>query len=258
MIALEQWQRDLQAHILRGDDSIVPAIAVRGILAAPERLAIYHHAYRARLADVLRDGYGHTATWLGEAFDGLAAAYVESHGSTHASLRSYGRDFPGWLACAAPELEAAERKTAAELASIDRALRDAFDCADGPVARLADLAAVDPAAWDCAIIELSPCERLRVRRDTLALWRSIDEGEALTPPAEASPVHILVWRRGQQPHFRSIDALEWAALDELLGGRTFGELCGRLAEAHPDSDVAAAMGGLLRRWVEDELVASVR
>jgi len=252
MSALERLQRQFQDHVLHGDISVVVAISARGPLLAPARLGIYHHAYRARLADALRDSYGHTATWLGEDFDVLAGGYIESHGSAHASLRSYGRDFPEWLAAAA-----SGRTAIAELAMLDRALRDAFDCADSPVVRLADLAAIDPAAWDAAVIVTSHCERLRLRRDTLALWRSIDEGNPAMPPAGADAVHILVWRRGVQPHFRSVGAFEWAALDEVLCARSFGESCARLADAFPQADVASEMGALLRRWVDEGLIAAI-
>ena len=46
------------------------SIAAQHGFPSQRRLLIYHHAYRARLVDALRDSFGHTATYLGmEWFD---------------------------------------------------------------------------------------------------------------------------------------------------------------------------------------------
>ena len=94
-----------------------------GGIGAARRLAIYHHAYRARLLDTLRDSFGHTRSYLGdEQFDGAARAYIEAHPSCTASLRWYGQGFPAWLRQRWPD-----DGEIGELAALDRALRAAFD-----------------------------------------------------------------------------------------------------------------------------------
>lgn len=249
--SLEALQAGLQERLLAGG-AIAGDVPARESPGITGRLEIYRHAYRARLADALRDSFGHTAAWLGEPFDALAAAYIEAHPSDQASLRGYGRQFPAWLAAAG----AAETS---ELAALDHALRGAFDCADSPAMTLADLAAVEPHRWGSAVLVLSRSyDRLRFAHNTLALWQAIDEG--LAPPAAATlerAMDVVVWRRGLQPHFRSLGAFEAAALGQVHAGREFGATCEQLALDFPHVDIAPEAGRLLRRWVEDELLSSI-
>lgn len=247
-------QTSFQQHLL--DDKLAIAQAVRaGGIGASRRLAIYHRAYRMRLVDTLRDSYGHTLIYLGDsAFNEAALCHVEDHPSRHASLRWYGESFPLTLAtCFGQQPEVAE------LAALDWALRHAFDGPDAAPLTLADLAALPPEAWGTIGFGLHPTyARLRLQHNTLAVWQALDRDEA--PPAAAPlavPGDLLIWRRGHQPHFRSLQALEATALDRLHAGWSFAHTCDDLATHHGDQDMAALTGSLLRRWVDEELLCTV-
>lgn len=253
-------QAALQAHLLGGADAPAELLnAVRpGGIGPERRLAIYHHAYRARLLDTLRDSYGHTHSYLGDAhFDAAAGAYIEAHPSTTASLRWYGQGFPAWLQARWP----ADGEVG-ELAALDWALRAAFDSGDTPALSLAELGASmaqAPDAWLHAPLRLpASFALLRFSFNTLALWQALDDDSA--PPA-AAPLRaggdVLVWRRGHQPHFRSVSALEAAALQVLRQGSSFAALCDALAAAFPEEDTPTMAGALLRRWVDEELLCSL-
>lgn len=251
--SLEALQREMQAFLLGRESAVASRLAARPGLAPERRLGIYRHAYRARLADTLRDSFGHTAAFLGDEFDTLAARYVGENPSRHANLRWYGEDFPGWLSSGP-----ATHPVVGELAALDRALRRAFDGADERVLGLADLAALGAADWDGLRLRLHPtCARLSFRYNTLALWHALDRDEA--PPVieiAPHPVDVFVWRAGQQPHFRSVAPFEACALDALAEGLAFGLLCERLAARFPETDVATQAGGLLRRWVDEGALAA--
>ena len=254
MHALLSLQEDFQQHLLLGSDAIRGAIRPGGI-GVDKRLAIYHHAYRMRLVDTLRDSFGHTLLYVGdEHFNAAALTYIEGHPSQHASLRWYGGGFAASLAARfdeAPEI--------AELAQLDWALRHAFDGPDAQVFTLADLAAVAPEAWAQVGFTLHPTyARLQLQHNTLAIWQALDQDG--TPPEAAplaEPGELLIWRRGHQPHFRSLQPLEAAALDGLHQGLGFAELCARLSAQFESQALAAEVGGLLRRWVEEELLSQV-
>jgi hypothetical protein len=254
-------------------------------LGAERRLAIYHHAYRARLLETLRDSFGHTWRYLGdEWFDLLAGHFIEQHPSQQRNLRWYGAAWPQWLAgeigagpmsalltptlddaaldaseqCGhsaepaarapgdqAEQIEQALREQVgthaevAELAHLDWVLRRAFDAADAPTLGLAELATIAPEAWDALVLRAQPsCSLVRMQFNTLALWHALDQDQDV-PPAQrlAQAVDVLVWRVGDQPHFRSLAPPEAVAVKALLQGQTFGALCALLAN---DLDAASA------------------
>lgn len=261
-------QARMQAHVLSGDampgdvvpgDSAALADLAQGPgLSAERRLGIYRHAYRVRLTDVLRDSYGHTLLYLGDDwFDHLAAAFIGQHPSAHANLRWYGQAWPDWLA---QELVAGTQAGAhpevAELARLDWALRQAFDAADAPPLTLADLAAMPAPAWATVVLKPQPSVALlAMRHNTLGLWQALDQGMPVPAPVLLDePVAVLVWRRGEQPHFRGVAPMEAQALGGLLQGLAFAEICASLADRFPHEDAAAVMGQLLRRWVDDTVL----
>jgi hypothetical protein len=253
--SLRQLQSAFQRHLLEGDGAFAAAVHAGHGIGVEARLHIYHHAYRARLVDALRDTYGHPAAYLGAPrFDEVAPAFVESHPSRHASLNDYGAEFPAWLGerqAHAPEI--------GELAQLDWTLRRAFDGPDAQPLDLAALARVEPAAWEHIGLAMVPTlARLSLACNTLALWCALDRDEA--PPApEALPqrTELLVWRRGHEPHFRSLDEAERTLLDALLRGHSFAQACTALAARLPEADTALQAGRLLRRWVDEDLLAAI-
>jgi hypothetical protein len=255
MSALLALQTALQQHVLDSADGVRDAIAPGRGIPVERRLQIYHHAYRARLVETLADSFGHTATYLGEDwFEADARAYIETHLSTRPSLRWYGADFPAWLQQHHPQ-----DGDIGELAALDWALRRAFDGPDAAALTLADLAALPAEAWATLGFALQPtAERLTLHFNTLAIWQALDSDG--TPPAAAAlaaPGVLLVWRRDLQPHFRTLGAVEALALQQLASKASFASTCATLAETFADQDTAAEAGTLLRRWVDEGLLAGV-
>lgn len=248
-------QTAFQDHLLASDPAIAGSIAAQHGIPAQRRLLIYHHAYRARLVGALRDSFGHTATYLGEEwFEADALAFVEGHPSTHASLNAYGAGFAAWL------LERHPRDPdIGELAALDWALRRAFDGADATPLSVADLAAIAPPAWSRIGFALVPTAALlALTHNTIALWHALDQQQ---PPPRAvrlaEPGTALVWRRGHQPHFRSLDAVELRALSGVQEVLSFAAVCERLAADFPRLDTTVQAGTLLRRWIDEELLCAV-
>ncbi|MBT9488559.1 MAG: putative DNA-binding domain-containing protein [Rubrivivax sp.] len=255
MSALLALQTALQQHVLDAAEGIRAAIAPGPGIAVDRRLQIYHHAYRARLVETLADTFGHTASYLGgDWFEADARAFIETHPSTRASLRWYGADFAAWLQQRHPQ-----DGDIGELAALDWALRRAFDGPDAPVPTLAHLATLPPEAWATLGFALQPtAERLTLHFNTLAIWQALD-GDSTPPTAAplAAPGALLVWRRDLQPHFRTLGPVEALALTHLAAGDSFAATCATLAEAFVAEDTAAQAGALLRRWIDEGLLASV-
>lgn len=259
-MTLAALQARVQAHVLSHDEAALADVVSVLPEGAAQRLGIYRHAYRARLLETLRDSFGHTLSYLGDAwFEALSAEYIEAHPSTSFNLRWYGASYPDWLSHRLDRNEAlGDHPEVAELARMDWALRCAFDGADAPTLALSDLAALPPEAWATVVFQPHPTVMLMsLRCNTLGLWHALDQdSEVPAPERLPEPVDVVVWRTDERPHFRSVPVTECVALRALLQGRSFAETCAVLAERFPDGDAAALAGGFLRRWIDEGLLAS--
>jgi hypothetical protein len=232
--------------------AIRPAIAgaVRGQfgLDAMARLAIYHHAYRARLREALGEAHDKTWSYLGDDFFAeLADAYLQAHPSSFRNLRWYGAGFAEHLARALPD-----HPCVAELARLEWALGLAFDAADTPAVAAADVAGLAPQQWDDVVFQLHPSVRLlTLEWNTVALWQALGSGDEPPEAAARAPQDWLVWRHAGQPHFRSLDAGEALALRRIGRGDNFGAVCAAVGAAR-----LAALAGQLQTWLAQQVLSA--
>ncbi|MFN9470080.1 DUF692 family multinuclear iron-containing protein [Acidovorax sp.] len=208
------------------------------------RLGIYHHAYRARLAEVLADTHAKTWLYMGsDIFEAHARDYAVAHPPTVRSLNRYGEGLAGVLRTLYPE-----NPELYELARLDWDLRTRFDGADVPAL---DGGAASDGAWTHRRAVLHPSALLRpLTTNAVALWNAIHADEEVPEAlALAEPATLLVWRKGHQPHFRTLDRQEAAWVAHLQAGASVEQACGLLqAEGLlPTPDVLAPwLAGLLR------------
>ncbi len=249
--ALRAVQQRFLAAIVGGDAGGEALIVDDDRVGAARRIDIYRNNYRASLTGVLADHFERLHAYLGdEQFDTIAGAYLAAHPSTTRNLRYYGGEFPAFLAQHFPD-----DGELAELARLDWALRGAFDASDVPPL---DAAAVGDLgdAWIERRLMLHPsAQRIAVRFNVAALWSALDAEEAPPEPAAfAAPVELLVWRKGQQPSFRTLSEGEADALARLACGASFTDLSAhviaRVGEAAAMEDLAAWLG----QWLADGLL----
>lgn len=244
-----QWQ--MQQHVLgRADAS---ALIAGDAPHVEQRLHIYVNAYRARLTETLVDSYEKTCQFLGdERFTALAQRYIEASPPLQRNLRAYGEDFANLLSRALPG-----EPVAAELARLDWALRAAFDGPDGEPLTGASLGAIAPERWPTSRLQLHPTAQfLDFEHNSVALWQAYDDNVPPPMPQHGDvPVTWLVWRKGLQPHFRSLSRFEAVMLRALSDGECFATACEHAAEDNAQD--AAQIGLCLRRWLEDELLVGI-
>lgn len=247
--ALADLQSGFQDYILGRSGRALTRIESSATLPARRRLDIYRNAYRARLGELLADTHERVVRYIGEAsFDSAARDFIEGHPPASRNLRDYGSAFPAFLAG-----YFADDPEVAELAEMDGRLRNAFDAADGETLRAQDVAAIAPQDWDTVTFVLHPTASFQhFRWNTPAIWQSLNEGFA-PPPAErlTQPSVWLFWRKGLQPHFRSLSSEEHTALHAIGEGRAFGRLCAMVAEKHPGLEAAPQIALWLRAWLDD-------
>ena len=245
-----QWTDYILDRNSAGDSA--PSNALRGI--SPQRLGIYHHAYRARLAEVLADSFAKTALYMGtDAFDEHAQAFAVQQPPRTRSLGRYGDAFPGYLGQCYPDNTELQ-----ELAQLDWDLRTRFDSADAPALYAAAVQTADPAQdhdWLNWAQPLHPTLLLRsVTSNVVQIWRAIDD-DAEVPEVQSLdlPKTLAVWRKGQQPHFQTLDADEATFVRHLQAGSSIESTADTLAGTALLSD-PGKLAGWLQAWLRDGLL----
>jgi len=254
---LNDWQLALETYLL--GDQVAPGSALHGsLLGSPtlsveQGLQIYHHAYRARLLDVLREDFPAVHYWLGdEQFDQLANAYLKANPSCHFSLRWLGERFADFIQ---HYLHSEQTLALVELARLEWSFTLAFDSPDGEPLSLQQMASLAPGEWPGLQVQLLPCvQSFQLSYNSLALWQAA-KAEAAFPASErlTPPMLCLIWRFERVSHYRSLHPAEAAALLGMcIEGWNFAQLCEHLAE-HGESAPAIA-AGWLKQWLSEGLL----
>lgn len=242
-------------HLLNLPSTIEHEVLEGGRIGVDHRLHIYHNAYRARLLENLQDAFEKTWAYLGdEAFEATALAFIEDNPPRHRNLRWHGAAFPQWLENRFPK-----DFDIAELALIDWKLRLAFDGPNATPIQQAELAGLSAEDWATVGFQFVPTLFIApLRFNTVNIWHAIDQEQA--PPAAgplAQSTWLLIWRKGWQPHFRTIQAVEHAALSQLQDGASFAQVCAALSEQFSDQEAASVAAASLRTWLQDALIVKL-
>ncbi len=231
--ALPELQQILARYILNPADSdsaaveATPLLRAQAGVAPAQRLGIYRTAYRLRLTEVLADSFAKTYLFMGsDTFDAEAQDFAVAQPPLMRSLNRYGANFPAYLRGRYPD-----NPELHELAQLDWDLRACFDGADQPALDLAAAQADASSAWLSRLQPLHASLVLRpVTTNVLQLWKAID-ADAEVPQARTldAPVTLLVWRRGLQPHFQTVDDAQALFLQALNQGDSVTAATDRLA-----------------------------
>lgn len=214
------------------------------------RLPIYHHAYRARLAEVLADTYAKTFLYMGsDSFDVHARAFAVAHPPQTRSLNRYGEGLVEALRVQYPD-----NPELHELAQLDWDLRTRFDSADVPTLETAAAQASD--TWTTRPGVLHPSALLRtITTNVVGVWNAIHTDDDV-PEAVAlsAPATLLVWRKGHQPHFRTLDTAESAWVQAMHAGASVHDACAALLGSGLWKGDPTVLGGWLAQLLDDGLV----
>jgi hypothetical protein len=244
-MSLLSLQRGLKAQILGEAPGQDPAYGGDGAAG----LSVYHNAYRAQLVACLRDTFEKTWAWIGdEAFETAAREFIASHPPSSWTLNVYGEAFPAFL-----KDRHANDPEIGELAWLDWALRRAFDGADAEPLSPEHLAALD---WEEAALAFAPTLMLHpVTTNVGAIWGALAE-ETHPPAVEPLPerASLRVWRSGLSPQYRTIDALETQAIEQVQAGQRFGEVCAAVCDGLDEETATQRIGAMLSVWIQDQLI----
>lgn len=222
-------------------------------------IAIYRHAYRARLVEALTETFPRTAQWVGEAsFAQAVAHHVILHPPCDWTLDMAGRGFDATLA----DLFANDPEVA-DLAWLEWAMHRAYTAADRAPLDADGFAAATRGFgeedWASMRLDFVPSlHRRAVLSDCGALWQAMARGETLaTVAAGVDGTQCIVWRDGLTPAFLLVPVEEGCCLSEMMCGQSFGEICAVLGKKAAPEEASAAAGAMLGRWLSLGLVSGV-
>jgi hypothetical protein len=254
MTRLRQLQDDFQAFLLRPDARMDRQVTGTARVGARERLDVYANAYRLRLLEALDTDFPGLHTLVGdEEFDRLGRAYIDAFPSQHFSLRWYGHRLAEFLRTHSAY---APHEVLAEMAAFEWSVSLAFDAANSPTVTFDDLATLPPHAWPGMRFQPhASVQRLDLRWNVPAIWKAVRAEEEPEAPAQQDyPQGWVIWRQDIDTYFRSVSVDEAWAIDGLLAGQSFAELCEGLCEWIDPAHAAAHAAGMLKRWVQDGMI----
>jgi hypothetical protein len=255
---LAALQQSFQSAILTGDTAILDTLLDTSRTTRHTLFNVYRGGYAARLIGVLRTEYPLLGDYCGdEEFEVLARAYIAAHPSRTPNARWFGAELPAFLAAAEPYGEHAEL---AELASIEKALSEAFDAKDAPVLSLGGLARFPAGEWGNLVFSPHPAAtRLDLSSNAFTIWQALSADETPPPPAALpSARHLLIWRQDGMSAIRALgdeEAMMWA---EAARGLSFGALCEMIATFDTPQTAALRAAGYLQCWLNTQALTSAR
>lgn len=253
---LAEMQEALQNDVLHRQATTLDSLSVPEGTSAESRLAVYQNAYEIRLVTILGEDYDTLWTYLGDdTFFDLAKAYLRACPSTFRNARWVGHGLPDYLA---GHPLAAQVPALPDLARIERAIRDAFDAPDAPVAAPQDLATIADHVEE-AVFTLHPgLTLIPTRTNAYDIFCALRAEDTPPPPATQADVRwIVAWRRDLKSHHMELTAEEGALLDLTARGHTFAHLCEAAALLGEPDTTAARMAGYLRRWLENGMISAM-
>ena len=258
MSHLSDLQTDFQAYLLNDAQGVrfINAIINDQKVGATKRLSIYADAYCLRIIEALATAYPKLRSLLGDDFfDSTARSYIKQYPSAYRNMRWVGEEMAAHL-----QTSLLQHPIASEMAQFEWALGIAFDAEDAPIFSLQELAKIPPENWAALKFIFHPSAHLLpLQWNVVQIWNALNNEE--TPPnAVLTNAPCLVWRMDLNAHFKSVDAAEFAALQSVMAGASFGALCEQLQENASEEAVADHQSMVLAAqylsgWLNEGLIS---
>jgi hypothetical protein len=249
------WPTGVEAFLAQADDATQRAFAAT-FADTPDfdrvsRMRVYAEAYFWRLYEVVVDQLPLTA-WLagGPRFHDFVTDYVLHHPSHDPDIRRFAASLPAVLRDHPLERDL---PGLADVAAVEWAIVSAVDAPDDALLTADALSTVEASQWPTRRLHAVRTASLVVCRPDFHALMTLKATDA--PPPSTIPLAdhtILVWRQPNlDVHYRPLAPSEARALQALLAGHTFADLCNAAAEATPQRVVH-----WLHRWLRDGLLAA--
>jgi hypothetical protein len=264
LVRLQQWMQCALLHDAPDASSPAADVVLTGssLLAPAERLAIYQHAYFARLVDCLGESFPVLRKTLGEElFTRFAAGYLEAHPSQSYTLAELGRAFPSYLEETRPTSDNASPlwpEFLIDLARFESLLGEVFDAPGAeqwPPLDASSLARLGGAELLRARMVLNPSLRIaRFRFPVAQFWSEAQSQEEPRAIPAAQPCDVAVYRRRYVVRHRPLESDESQLLAALKAGNMLLDALASLASP----PTAAQLETWFSQWTRQGIVAGLQ
>lgn len=255
MSTLFDLQEKFQHYLLTDQHDIQQSVISTSKVPALKRLSIYKEAYEARLLECLGSNFPCLMSYLGhEKFNELGLAYIHKYPSNYRSVRWFGDKFPDYL----KEFKF-DAAYLSEFAEFEWKMTLAFDAPDTNVFKVEQMSAIPGDAWGNMVLIPHPSlQRMTFYWNVVPLWQTIANNTNTEPLVRSSePVTWVLWRSDYINRFYSLAHDEAWAMDAMITGATFSELCEGLCQWLPEEKVVLRVASLLKKWIQSGLLADI-
>ena len=268
MSQLAKLQNTFQNCILNSDTKLAPStswVSASGRADPETQISLYNYAYHARLKEVLANDFPATLMAIGENyFDQLTDDYIKTYPSHYFSLRDFGSHLPSFIANLIQQNNAQNKQWqnmpwGYELATFEWTLGKAFDAAEANLFTEQDMTTIPADAWPNLKFTLHPSvHRLDFDWNIPEMWKALsnDEPTEVTAQLEATS-SWLVWREQLITRFRSIETDEQLALDKIIQGGSFNDICETLSTIIDEDEVPIHAATYLKGWITQGLISEI-
>lgn len=257
MSDLKRLQEEFLKYLQEGDHAIEEAVVGTEKVGVETRLGIYSNAYRYRLLEAMQETFPALHTLLGDdRFESMGFHYIDQCPSTHFSIRYFGDGLAAFLLT---DKHYSQQPILAEMAAFEWTLREAFDGGNAERTKPEDLAVIAFEHWAALRFSFHPTvRRLDLSWNVPQLWQAIEDGaDPQVPDQYDYPIGWLVWRHSLRTYYRSMDVDEAWAVDMVMEGGSFGDLCEGLCEWIDEENAAPRAAGFLSAWIKEGLIAGI-
>jgi hypothetical protein len=145
-----------------------------------------------------------------------------------------------------------------DFASLEWAMRHAFDAADTTALNVGDLAHVPTESWPELRFSLHPSVQvLALSWSVGPIWHSLKSGAEEVPEPQALTHDVLVWRQILHTQWTSLTAAESIFVKGIAAGLSFAALCEQLAGQVGTEEAALTAATVLRKLLDQGAIASM-
>ncbi len=255
VMTLAGLQDSFQEALLTGGDGVLTQLADGPREPKDVLLGLYRDSYILRLIEFVENDHELLHAYLGDdGFEHMARGYAAAYPSRSRNAKDFCASLPQYLAEEEPYRN---HPVLADLASLEKALNDAFYAKDATAISLPEIAGCAAGEW--ASLRFAPhpsAARLDFRTNAADIWSALKR-DSEPPQTEENGRHrILVWRQ-DVPKFRVLAEEEAMLWNEAASGTRFGILCEMAANYGDPDDAAIRTAGYLQSWIASKLLAGV-